>query len=71
MEKIFTTSQFEIEAKGTAWLALSDYKHHNADFADCLIGRKNSALGCGETVTFDKRLKGLDGFMLLSNARKA
>lgn len=65
VEKIFATIQFEIEDKSAAWLALSDYKRHRADFADCLIGRKNSAFGCSETISFDKRLKGLDGFKLL------
>jgi len=65
VEKIFTTIQFEIEDKSTAWLALNDFKRHRADFADCLTGRKNSAFGCSETMSFDKRLKGLDGFKLI------
>ena len=65
LEKIFATSQFEIEDKSTAWSAFNDSKHNKADFADCLIGRENIALGCSETMTFDKRLKGLEGFKLL------
>ena len=30
-----------------------------------LIGRRNRAAGAGETVTFDKGLRGLEGFRLL------
>lgn len=65
LEKLLMTSGFEIADKNTAWAALNDYRAKNADFADCLIGRINHALGCTETVTFDKALKQLDGFKLL------
>jgi predicted nucleic-acid-binding protein len=36
-----------------------------ADFADCLIGRRNRAAGAAETVTFDRSLRGLEGIRLL------
>lgn len=65
LEKLFMTSGFEFEDKNIAWAALNDYRARNADLADCLIGRMNRALGCEETVTFDKALKQLDEFKLL------
>jgi predicted nucleic-acid-binding protein len=65
LEKLMMTSEFDIESKNIAAAALRDYRASKADFADCLIGRKNAALGCTETATFDKALKSLDGFKLL------
>ncbi len=65
LEKILMTQQFEVEEKDTAWAALGDYRQTGADFADCLIGRKNRASGCVETATFDKALKRLGSFRLL------
>lgn len=65
IEKILMTRQFDVEEKDIAWLALGDYKSHSADFADCLIGRRNHAVGCDVTVTFDRGLKNLDTFRLL------
>ncbi len=64
-EKILMTAQFEIEDKDLVLRALDDFRNSRADFADCLIGRRNRAAGCSETVTFDKPLKALDGFRLL------
>jgi predicted nucleic-acid-binding protein len=43
-------------------LALDDYRTSKADFADCLIGRRNRAHGSKLTLSFDRRLKGLDTF---------
>lgn len=65
LEKLFTASGFEFEDKNIVWTALNDYRTRKVDLADCLIGRKNRAAGCDETVTFDKALKQLDGFKLL------
>lgn len=65
MEKILMTGDFEIEDRDTAWQALRDYRATKADFADCLIARRNGAAGCEETGTFDKQVKGVHGFRLL------
>ena len=67
--QVLTTEQIVVEDADLAWLALSDFKASKADFADCLIGRKNLRLGCDATVTFDGRLKGLAGFAALPAAR--
>jgi len=66
--QVLTTEQIVVEDADLAWLALSDFKASKADFADCLIGRKNLRLGCDATVTFDARLKGLAGFAALPGA---
>jgi predicted nucleic-acid-binding protein len=65
LERILATAQFEIEGKDLAQAALDDFGSSGADFADCLLGRRNRAAGARDTVTFDRRLRGLDGFRLL------
>ena len=65
IEKILATAQFEVEDKDLARSALQDFRRTLADFSDCLIGRRNRAAGVAETVTFDRTLKGLEGFRLL------
>lgn len=71
IENILSAEQFEVEDADGAWLALADFRSGRADFADCLLGRRNSRLGCESTVTFDGRLKGLAGFELLPHASAA
>ena len=65
LEKILATAQFEIEGKDIALVALDDFRGATADFSDCLVGRRNRAAGAAETVTFDRGLRGLEGFRLL------
>lgn len=65
LEKILITKQFEIDGKEEAWMALSDYDSSRADFADCLIGRRNLSMGCETTVSFDKRASQLDFYQQL------
>ena len=65
LERIVATAQFEIESKDLVLAALADFRGSTADFSDCLIGRRNRDAGASETVTFDRGLKGLDGFRLL------
>lgn len=65
LDTILATSQFEIDGKDLVLAALEDFRASGADFSDCLIGRKNRAAGAAQTVTFDRSLKGLEGFRLL------
>lgn len=65
LDKILATAQFEIESKDLVLVALDDFRRSAADFSDCLIGRRNRSAGAPETVTFDRSLKGLEGFRLL------
>lgn len=64
LEKILSAAQFEFEGKDLLWQALEGFRQHGADFADCLIGVKNAASGCGTTLTFDKRAGVLPHFAL-------
>jgi predicted nucleic-acid-binding protein len=65
LERILATAQFEIEGKDLALTALHDFRRSGADFSDCLIGRRNRAAGASETLTFDRRLRGLAAFRVL------
>lgn len=66
LEKLLSTEQIEVEDADAAWLALEDFRASKADFADCLIGRRNRSAGCTMTVTFDERLKPLASFEVLA-----
>ncbi len=65
IEKILLTRHFEIEDKNTVSQALNYYKTSRADFADCLIGAKNSKNGCETTLSFDKAASSIDIFSSL------
>lgn len=65
IEAILLTGQFHLEDKSLVEHALEDYKNTKADFADCLIGRRNAAAGAEATLTFDRRLKTLKTFDVL------
>ena len=64
VQQMLETEQFEIEPR-LAWQALADHRTTTADFVDCLLGRMNQSAGCAKTLTFDRRLKGLEPFHLL------
>jgi len=66
LEKMLLARQFEIEDKNAVRQALNDFKNSRADFADCLIGIKNSQLGCKTTLSFDKGTQSLETFTFLS-----
>ena len=65
LDKVVATAQFEIDGKDLVLAALADFRRSAADFSDCLIGRRNRNAGAPETATFDRSLKGLEGFRLL------
>jgi predicted nucleic-acid-binding protein len=62
---ILDADGFEIADRDVVRAAVGDDRAHKADFADCLIGRTNQALGCRETLTFDRRLKAVETFRVL------
>lgn len=64
LEKIFSAAQFEFEDKNCLWQALAAFRASGADFADCVIGIKNTGAGCTATLTFDKRAGTLPQFSL-------
>ncbi len=65
LEKILLTRQLEVEDREGVWRALGRFRKGRADFADYLLGERNSALGCPRTATFDRALEGEEGFVLL------
>lgn len=62
LEKILAAGQFAFEDKDALWRALEAFRRSSADFADCLIGVKNSTAGCRTTVTLDRAAAGLENF---------
>ena len=62
---VLLTGDFELEDKPAVEAALEDYKKSKADFADCLIGRRNAGFGCKATLTFDRRLKAIETFEVI------
>lgn len=65
LEHVLLARQFEIEHKDCAWAALTDFRASQADFADCLIGRINQAVGCTKTYTFDRPAQEVASFASL------
>jgi predicted nucleic-acid-binding protein len=54
LEGILRTKELMVERAETVWKALRLFQSANADFADCLIERSAAALGCEQTMTFDR-----------------
>lgn len=65
LEKILSTSQFQVAHRAHAWEALQIFRKSKADFSDCLIGVKNSFSGCRKTMTFDKNLDDTTHFSVI------
>ena len=65
IERMLETAQFEIERAPETRQALDDFRSTSAGFANALIGRINLTLGATRTATFDRRLKGLNAFVVL------
>jgi predicted nucleic-acid-binding protein len=65
MDRVLRTQQFEIEHRDEVWRALRRFRNGKADFADFLIGEKNRANNCVSTCTFDRALRGEEGFEML------
>ena len=66
LEGVLRIAQFEIAEKDTVWQALSDYRQGKGDFSDYYLGRANEKAGAAITLTFDKTLRGLPRFQVLS-----
>lgn len=62
LEGIFSAQAFLFEERDIALGALRDFRNGSADYADCLIGRKNREMGCETTLSFDAGAVSLDYF---------
>lgn len=65
LEKLLQSDLIEAQDEDAAREALALYRGGRGDFADRLIGLLSQSAGCQDTVTFDRALKGLEGFTLL------
>ena len=66
LEGVLRVAQFEIAEKDTVWQALSDFRREDGDFSDYYLGRANEKAGAAITLTFDKTLKGIPRFQVLT-----
>lgn len=64
--KLLETRLFEIQERDLVRRSLADYRSGRADFPDYLIGWLNRAAGCSDTVSFDRKLDGAEGFSVLA-----
>ncbi len=64
LESVLKTDIFEFENKDAIWKSIQQMKIGKADFSDYLIGQLNAQAGCTETVSFDKKISGVDGFRI-------
>jgi predicted nucleic-acid-binding protein len=65
IETVLHTAQIQLEDPASVEAALEDYRKSRAGFADCLIGRRNLALGCESTLSFDRNLRGVKTFSVM------
>lgn len=56
---------FGFDNRAAVESAVAAYEGANCGFPDCLIVARHHAAGCSATVTFDRRMKRLDGVALL------
>ena len=60
------SATFEFENRSLVYQALKRAQRGGADFSDYLIGAITSQVGCKETATLDRKLKGEKGFNYFS-----
>jgi predicted nucleic-acid-binding protein len=65
LDKLLSTRQMEFSDRDLIRLAVDDFRANSADFADCLLGRQNSARTGQPTWTFDRGTRALPYFRLL------
>ena len=67
LHALVETATFQFESRARMLQALELFEDAGADFADCLIVAKNTALGCTTTLTFDKGMRALPGVRILNS----
>jgi predicted nucleic-acid-binding protein len=65
LEKLLESDLVIAQNEDEAREALGLYRAGRGDFADYLIGLLGRSAGCRDTATFDRDLKGVEGFSLL------
>jgi predicted nucleic-acid-binding protein len=66
LDQLLRTELIVVSDAGAADRALAAYRVGKGDFADYLIREQSRAAGASEVATFDRVLKGEDGFRVLT-----
>jgi predicted nucleic-acid-binding protein len=66
IDRIFRTELIVLSDAAVLDRALGAYRHGKGDFADYLIREQAIAAGASEVATFDRVLKGEEGFRLIA-----
>ncbi len=65
LDQLLRTELIVVSDPGVADRALEAYRDGKGDFADYMIREQGLAAGASDVVTFDRALKGEDGFRLV------
>jgi predicted nucleic-acid-binding protein len=65
LDELLTSAVLELEQAEQVNESLGQYRQGRAGFTDYLIGALAKARGCESVCTFDRALRGADGFRLL------
>lgn len=66
LDRVLAADQFRFEREPLIRRALERFRKGKGNFADYLIGEAAAEAGCRDTVTFDRALKGSEGFTVLT-----
>ena len=64
MSALLDSADVQFESEASVEQALFAWKESSAQFADCLIGARNRALGCRTTASFDVKAAKLPWFVI-------
>jgi predicted nucleic-acid-binding protein len=65
LEKLLAVGFFRFEQESAVRQSLELYRRGKATFPDYVIGEISRQVGCRDTVTFDRYLRGAPGFTIL------
>jgi predicted nucleic-acid-binding protein len=64
-DQILETAGILVEDRDLVREAVEQFRDGRGDFADYVLGARNQAAGCSDTVTFDRSLRGSRFFSVL------
>ena len=65
VERILESAGFQVEDRDSVQEAVEQFRLGRGDFTDYLLGTRNRAAGCSDTVTFDRSLRESKLFAML------
>jgi predicted nucleic-acid-binding protein len=65
VDQILETAGFLVEDRDLVREAVEQFRLGRGNFRDYLLGARNRAAGCSDTVTFDRSLRGSNFFAML------